>query len=81
MFRCAARPPKGELRLMIDMDEEKGRAPRVDKRTGQLKSNQVMVRIKGVGEIKMAVIDGYLQKKMPFDNSILEAISKLASRG
>ena len=66
---------------MVDMDKEKGRAPRVDKKTGQIKLNQVMVRIKGVGEIKMAVIDGYLQKRMPFDNSILEAISKFSLQG
>ena len=66
--------------MTIDMDKEKGRAPRIDKKTGQSKPNQIMVRIKGTGEINMAVIDGYLEKKMPFDNSILEAISELANR-
>jgi eukaryotic translation initiation factor 2C len=74
--RCDSMPPgRGEMRLTIDMDAERGRAPRVDGRTGQVRQNTITVRMKQVGEINMAVIEAYLTKKIPFDNAVLEAIS------
>lgn len=74
IFRCTGKAPKEELRLRVDFDKEKGKEPRKDK-DGNLKSNETYVRIRYVGEIKMDVIRHYLEKKMDFDNTVLEAIS------
>jgi hypothetical protein len=61
--------------MILDMDVEKGKAPRIDRATGEPRPNQIMVRIKMVKEINMAVIKAYLTKQMPFDDHIFEAIS------
>ncbi|RKF63291.1 Protein argonaute [Erysiphe neolycopersici] len=61
-----------ELRLTVDLDNEKGRPPR----PGKLPDTCYVV-IRRVKSIRMAVIRGYLQKQIPFDNTILEAISFL----
>ncbi len=66
----------GELRIIVDLDREKGKAPRIDRATGQPRQNSTRVRIKKVGEIRMAVIQAYLDRTMPFDTTVLEAISK-----
>lgn len=58
-----------ELRLTVDLDNEKGRLPR----PGKLPDTCYVV-IRRVKSIRMAVIRGYLQKQIPFDNTILEAI-------
>jgi hypothetical protein len=67
--------PRDELRQYIDFDKEKGREPR-RLPDGSIKPNGTYVRIKYVGQINMAVIRAYLEKKIGFDNSVLEAISK-----
>jgi eukaryotic translation initiation factor 2C len=58
-----------EQRIMVDLDQEKGRAPRNPPDT-------VYCVIRPAKIIRMAVIQAYLSRQMPFDNSILEAISK-----
>ena len=57
---------------MIDLDAEKGRKPREGHPPDQVK---IIIRPSKV--VRMAVIDAYLKNSMPWDNSILEAISKL----
>ena len=54
------------------MDAEKGRTPR------EGKDNTIGVRISCVGQVNMGVISAYLNKKMQFDNTVLQAISKFA---
>ncbi|KAI9745992.1 MAG: hypothetical protein M1818_000673 [Claussenomyces sp. TS43310] len=71
---CSAKAPRGELRIMVDLDKEKGKLPRKDSNGNNL-DNRVRVAVKASAEINMAVISGYLERKMAFDNSILEAIS------
>jgi hypothetical protein len=66
-IRCAFNVP--EQRIMVNLDEEKGRPPRP-----QLDS--VFVIIRPSKTIRMAVLKAYLTRQMPFDNSVLEAISK-----
>ncbi|KAE9369735.1 Piwi-domain-containing protein [Stipitochalara longipes BDJ] len=61
-----------EQRIMVDFDKEKGRQPHPTKG-----SDTCYCIIRPAKEVRMAVIKGYLEKKMPFDNSILEAISFL----
>jgi hypothetical protein len=52
------------------MDAEKGRTPR------EGRENTIGVRISCVGQVNMSVISAYLNKQMPFDNTVLQAISK-----
>jgi hypothetical protein len=54
------------------MDKERGRAPRPGK------ENVVGVRISCVGQVNMNVVSAYLTKQMPFDTTVLQAISKSA---
>jgi hypothetical protein len=54
------------------MDKERNRAPRAGK------ENVIGVRISCVGQVNMNVISAYLDKQMPFDTTVLEAISNLA---
>ncbi|KAE8440738.1 hypothetical protein EG329_006633 [Mollisiaceae sp. DMI_Dod_QoI] len=59
-----------EQRIKIDFDAEKGRQPRDD-------PDVVYCVIKPSKVVRMAVIQGYLSRQMPFDNAILEAINFL----
>jgi eukaryotic translation initiation factor 2C len=61
----------GEQRILVDFDAEKGRQPHPQKGPDTC---YCIIRPSKV--VRMAVIAGYLEKKMPFDNSILEAISE-----
>lgn len=61
-----------EQRITVDLDAEKGRAPR----PGALPDTCYVV-IRPSKSIRMAVIQAYLQKKTPFDNAILEGINFL----
>lgn len=70
IYRCSTEASR-ELRVNIDMDAEKGQAPRPGR------DNHVRVVIKPTGQINMAVISAYLSRTVAFDNSILQAISKL----
>jgi eukaryotic translation initiation factor 2C len=54
---------------MVNLDEEKGRPPRAQ-------PDNVFVIIRPSKTIRMAVLEAYLTRQMPFDNSVLEAISK-----
>jgi hypothetical protein len=65
--RCAFDVP--EQRITVDFDEEKGRPPRAQ-------PDYVYVIIRKSKNIRMAVLEAYLTRQMPFDNSVLEAISK-----
>jgi hypothetical protein len=66
-IRCAFEVP--EQRIMVNLDEEKGRPPRAQ-------PDNVYVVIRKSKTIRMAVLSAYLTRQMPFDNSVLEAISK-----
>ncbi|KAI1004889.1 hypothetical protein K3495_g3326 [Podosphaera aphanis] len=61
-----------EQRIPVDLDQEKGRAPRPG-----VPPDVTYVIIRPAKSIRLAVIQGYLEKKIPFDNSVLEAISFL----
>ncbi len=63
-----------EQRIIVNFDEERGRAPR-----DPANPDICRVVIRPSKQIRMAVIQAYLSNKMPFDHSILEAISKLIS--
>jgi eukaryotic translation initiation factor 2C len=54
---------------MVDLDAEKGRQ--------RTPPELCYVVIRPTKQIRMAVIQSYLSKQMPFDNSVLEAISKI----
>ena len=60
---------------MVDLDAEKGRQPRPDRAPDVVK-----VVIRPAKVVRMAVIEAYLNKSMPWDNSILEAISKFTKK-
>jgi eukaryotic translation initiation factor 2C len=60
-----------EARIAVNLDEENGRLPRPSG------PDIIYVVIRPSKTIRMAVISAYLTKKMPFDTSILECISKL----
>ena len=60
-----------EQRILVDFDSEKGRQPHPQKGPDTC---YCIIRPSKI--IRMAVIQGYLQQQMPFDNSILEAISE-----
>ncbi|KAH8777302.1 eukaryotic translation initiation factor-like protein 2C 2 [Hyaloscypha finlandica] len=61
-----------EQRILVDFDAEKGRQPHPQKGP-----DTCYCIIRPSKKIRMGVIQGYLSKQMPFDNSILEAISFL----
>jgi hypothetical protein len=63
-----------EQRILVDFDQEKGRPVHPSKGPDHC---YCIIRPSKV--IRMAVIQGYLSKQMPFDNAILEAISKFSS--
>lgn len=67
--RTSAKIP--EMRIALNFDQEKGRQPRPGR-----EPDIVYCHIKPTKSIRMAVIKAYLDKQMPFDNVILEAISK-----
>jgi eukaryotic translation initiation factor 2C len=60
-----------EQRILVDFDAEKGRQPHPQKGPDTC---YCIIRPSKI--VRMAVIQGYLQQQMPFDNSILEAISE-----
>lgn len=75
LCRCDKPGPKGknEIRIMVNLDEEKGRRPRDP-------PDIVYCVIRQTKIIKMAVIKGYLTRQMAFDSTVLEAISELPVR-
>ena len=64
--RCSVDVP--EQRFTVDLDAEKGR-PRNPPQT-------TYVIIRRVRAIRMAIVQAYLARQIPFDNTILECISK-----
>ena len=66
---------KNELRLQIDLDKERGIPPREGKAP-----NVHRVTIRKAKIVNLNVLEAYLAGKMDFDNSVLEAISKLLVR-
>ena len=65
--------PEMELSFTVDLDQEKGIAPRPGR------SNLHRVTIRRTKKLDLGLIDAYLQGKMSFDNSVLEGISKRAT--
>lgn len=64
----------GEIKLVVDLDAERGLTPR-EGRT----PNVHHVVIRNSKPVNLSVIDHYLGGQMSFDNSVLEAISKIGS--
>ena len=64
-----------EIRLLIDLDAEKGQTPRINKKTGQPHSNTVRVRITKAKEINLELLRAYVEKGTDFSLHILECIS------
>ena len=60
---------------MVDLDAEKGQAPRVG-RDGKAIENKHRVAIKFAKKVQLATTRAYLEGKMDFDNGVLEGISK-----
>ncbi len=58
------------MRIMVDLDAERGRQPR----PGHEDKSYCVIRKSKV--IRMAAIGAYLTRQIPFDNAVLEAISK-----
>jgi eukaryotic translation initiation factor 2C len=61
---------------MVNLDAEKGRTPRAGR-----DPDIAYCVIRPSKIIRMAVIQGYLSRQMPFDNSVLEAISRFLNLG
>lgn len=59
-----------EQRFTVDLDADKGRAPRPGKAP-----DTIYVVVRPTKTIRMDVLGFYLTKKIPFDSSVLEAIS------
>lgn len=66
---------KNEIRLQIDLDRERGIPPREGRA-----ANVHRVTIRKAKIVNLNVLEAYLAGKMDFDNSVLEAISKLSVR-
>jgi hypothetical protein len=62
------------MRIRIDLDDERGVEPRVI--GGVPVENTIEVRVRFATEINMAVITGYLMRKMDWNNQVLSAISE-----
>ena len=62
---------KQELKIPVDLDAEKGATVRPDH------PNTHRVVIRKTSAINLAAVKAYLEGKMSFDNSVLEAISEL----
>ncbi|KAF8860682.1 eukaryotic translation initiation factor-like protein 2C 2 [Acephala macrosclerotiorum] len=60
-----------EQHVTVDFDVEKGRTPR------DQNPDRCLCIIRPAKSIRMAVIKGYLNRQMPFDSTILEAITFL----
>lgn len=65
---------RGEIRIMVDLDEENNRP--MDRRSDDRK---IYCNIKQSAVIRMAALHAYLNKQMDFDNTVLCAISKCLS--
>jgi len=62
---------KNELSFKVDLDTERGRTARASN------PNIHHVSIRKTGAVNLAALEAYLKGTMSFDNSVLEAISKL----
>ncbi|KAH6682517.1 Piwi domain-containing protein [Halenospora varia] len=61
-----------EQRILVDLDAERGRAPRPGK-----ESEKIYCHIRQSKVVRLSVIAAYLNQQTPFDNAILEAINFL----
>lgn len=62
---------KDELRFIVDLDQERG----VTAKEGR-PPNSHRVCIRKTSAVNLAAITGYLEGKMQFGNTVLEAISE-----
>ncbi|KAK3386269.1 Piwi domain-containing protein [Sordaria brevicollis] len=62
-----------EIRLMVDLDEERGG----NRRPGAEKKNVFFITIRPTGKVRLQALKAYLEKKAPWDNSVLECMSFL----
>jgi len=71
LINCRSSTKFEEQRILVNFDQEKGRQPHPQKGP-----DTCLCIIRPAKSIRMAVIQGYLEKKMPFGNEVLEAISE-----
>ena len=71
---CRSLQDIGDLNFSVDLDAEKGIPPR------EGRSNSHRVSIRKTTVVNLAAVQAYLDGKMTFDNSVLQAISKLRCR-
>ncbi|KAH9826384.1 putative argonaute family protein [Teratosphaeria destructans] len=64
--------PRQEKRITIDMDKERGRAPKPDK-----EPTHVRVVIRQTNRVRLDVLEAYMKGKISFDNAVLESINFL----
>lgn len=62
-----------EMRIMVDLDEEKGRKPK----PGAEKTNVFYLTIRPTGKVRLMSLKAYLEKKAPWDNHVLECMTFL----
>jgi len=67
--------PSAEIRVLVNLDEEMGRQPRVSK-TGETRADQHRVVIKCSKVVPFDSLRAYFTRKASFNDSCLEAISK-----
>lgn len=63
-----------EIQMVIDLDRERGIPPR-ENRT----PNQHKVTIRKTAVVNLAAVRGYLDGSTSFNNTVLEAISKIST--
>ena len=66
---------KQELRISVNLDEEKGERPRGERKD----VHPVRIAKASNKNVNMATIQAYLDGKIDFNHSVLEAISKSPS--
>lgn len=63
-----------DIKLLIDLDKERGIPPR-ENRT----PNQHRITIRKTNSVNLAAVTGYLDGSTSFNNTVLEAISKMST--
>ena len=76
---CRATTQKPDNNFIVDLDAEKGQAPRPPRDGQPARDNKHRVAIKFAKKIQLAMVREYLDGKTDFDNGVLEGISKDSS--
>ena len=67
------KPITREIKIIVDLDKEQGRTPR----PGKEDANKTRIHIRQTNHVRLDVLVSYLEGKVSFDNSCLEAINFL----